>query len=93
MEKFKFKVVVNNAGEILTFYTVTTSPNNAKRNALTQLAKKLGHHPASTIMRLKDRAAVSLASDDFIYSPERHGAVSFVAPRSLAKAGELTNVR
>ena len=61
VEKFKFKVVVNNAGEILTFYTVTTSPNNAKRNALTQLAHKLGHHPASTIMRLKDRAVVSLA--------------------------------
>ena len=61
MEKFKFKVVVNNAGEILTFYTVTTSPNNAKRNALTQLAHKLGHHPASTITRLKDRATVSLA--------------------------------
>ena len=61
MEKFKFKVVVNNAGEILTFYTVTTSPNNAKRNALTQLAQRLGHNPAATMMRLKDRAVVSLA--------------------------------
>lgn len=62
IEKFKFKVVVNNAGEILTFYTVTTSPNNAKRNALSQLAKKLGHHPASTITRLWDRAVVGLVS-------------------------------
>lgn len=61
VDKFKFKVVVNNAGEILTFYTVTTSPNNAKRNALTQLAQRLGHNPAATIMRLKDRATVSLA--------------------------------
>lgn len=61
MEKFKFKVVVNNAGEILTFYTVTTTPSNAKRNALSQLAKKLGHHPASTITRLWDRATVALA--------------------------------
>ena len=61
MEKFKFKVVINNAGEILTFYTVATSEGTAKRNALTQLAKKLGHHPASTITRLWDRATVALA--------------------------------
>jgi len=60
-EKFKFKVVINNAGEILTFYTVATSEGTAKRNALTQLAKKLGHHPASTITRLWDRATVALA--------------------------------
>ena len=61
IEKFKFKVVINNAGEILTFYTVATSEGTAKRNALTQLAKKLGHHPASTITRLWDRATVALA--------------------------------
>jgi len=61
IEKHKFKVVVNNAGEILTFYTVATSEGTAKRNALTQLAKKLGHHPASTITRLWDRATVALA--------------------------------
>lgn len=61
MEKFKFKVVINNAGEILTFYTVATSEGTAKRNALSQLAKKLGHHPASTITRLWDRATVALA--------------------------------
>ena len=59
-EQFKFKVVINNAGEILTFYTVATSEGTAKRNALTQLAKKLGHHPASTITRLWDRAVVGL---------------------------------
>ena len=28
-EQFRFKVTVNNAGEILTFYTTTTSINNA----------------------------------------------------------------
>ena len=61
-EQFRFKVVVNNAGEILTFYTVATSEGTAKRNALTQLAKKLGHHPASTITRLWDRAVVGLVS-------------------------------
>jgi hypothetical protein len=60
-EQFRFKVVINNAGEILTFYTVATSEGTAKRNALTQLAKKLGHHPASTITRLWDRAVVGLA--------------------------------
>jgi hypothetical protein len=59
-EQFRFKVVINNAGEILTFYTVATSEGTAKRNALTQLAKKLGHHPASTITRLWDRAVVGL---------------------------------
>jgi hypothetical protein len=61
MEKFKFKVVINNAGEILTFYTVATSEGTAKRNALTQLAKKLGHNPAAVMFRLRDRAVVSLA--------------------------------
>jgi hypothetical protein len=61
LEKHKFKVTVNNAGEILTFYTTTTSPETAKRNALAQLAKQLGHNPASVMMRLKDRATVALA--------------------------------
>jgi len=60
-EKHKFKVTVNNAGEILVFYTTTTSPETAKRNALAQLAKQLGHNPASVMMRLKDRATVALA--------------------------------
>jgi hypothetical protein len=62
VEQFTFKVTVNNAGEILVFYTTTTTPNNAKRNALHQLAKKLGHHPAATMARLSDRATVALAT-------------------------------
>ena len=62
MEKFKFKVVINNAGEIVTLYTTATSPNNAKRNAMYQLAAKLGRNPQGVMMQLKDRAAVSLAS-------------------------------
>lgn len=61
MEKFKFKVVINNAGEILTFYTWATGEGTAKRNALTKLAQQLGHNPAAVMMRLKDRATVSLA--------------------------------
>lgn len=61
-EKHKFKVTVNNAGEILTFYTTTTSPNNAKRNAIYQLAHKLGRNPQGLMMQLRDRATVALAS-------------------------------
>lgn len=61
-EKHKFKVTVNNAGEILVFYTTTTSPETAKRNAIYQLAKQLGHNPAATMMRLRDRATVALAT-------------------------------
>jgi hypothetical protein len=61
-EKFKFKVTVNNAGEILTFYTTTTSPNNAKRNAIYQLAHKLGRNPQGLMMQLRDRATVALAT-------------------------------
>jgi hypothetical protein len=60
-EKFKFKVTVNNAGEILTFYTTTTTPNNAKRNAIFQLAKQLGRNPQGLMMQLRDRATVALA--------------------------------
>ena len=62
MEKFKFKVTVNNAGEILTFYTTTTSPNNAKRNAISQLAQQLGRNPQGLMMQLRDRATVALAT-------------------------------
>lgn len=62
VEKYKFKVTVNNAGEILTFYTTTTSPNNAKRNAIYQLAQKLGRNPQGLMMQLRDRATVALAS-------------------------------
>ena len=62
LEKYKFKVTVNNAGEILTFYTTTTSTNNAKRNAIYQLAKKLGRNPQGMMMQLWDRATVALAS-------------------------------
>ena len=61
-EKHKFKVTVNNAGEILTFYTTTTSVNNAKRNAIYQLADKLGRNPQGLMMQLRDRATVALAS-------------------------------
>ena len=61
-DKFKFKVTVNNAGEILTFYTTTTSVNNAKRNAIYQLADKLGRNPQGLMMQLRDRATVALAS-------------------------------
>jgi hypothetical protein len=61
-EQFRFKVTVNNAGEILTFYTTTTSPNNAKRNAIYQLAQKLGRNPQGLMMQLRDRATVALAS-------------------------------
>jgi hypothetical protein len=60
--KHKFKVTVNNAGEILTFYTTTTSPNNAKRNAIYQLAQKLGRNPQGLMMQLRDRATVALAT-------------------------------
>jgi hypothetical protein len=60
-EKHKFKVTVNNAGEILTFYTTTTSVNNAKRNAIYQLADKLGRNPQGLMMQLRDRATVALA--------------------------------
>ena len=62
IEKFKFKVTVNNAGEILVFYTTTTSTNNAKRNAIYQLAKRLGRNPQGMMMQLWDRATVALAS-------------------------------
>lgn len=62
MEKYKFKVTVNNAGELLVFYTTTTSVNNAKRNAIHQLAKKLGRNPQGLMMQLRDRATVALAS-------------------------------
>jgi hypothetical protein len=55
-------VTVNNAGEILTFYTTTTSPNNAKRNAIYQLAAKLGRNPQGLMMQLRDRATVALAT-------------------------------
>lgn len=61
-EQFRFKVTVNNAGEILTMYTTTTTPNNAKRNAIYQLAKKLGRNPQGLMMQLRDRATVALAS-------------------------------
>jgi hypothetical protein len=61
-DKYKFKVTVNNAGEILTFYTTTTTPNNAKRNAIYQLAQKLGRNPQGLMMQLRDRATVALAS-------------------------------
>ena len=61
-DKHKFKVTVNNAGEILTFYTTTTSVNNAKRNAIYQLAQKLGRNPQGLMMQLRDRATVALAS-------------------------------
>jgi hypothetical protein len=62
MEKYKFKVTVNNAGEILTFYTTTATPETAKRNAIYQLAKKLGRNPQGLMMQLRDRATVALAS-------------------------------
>ena len=62
LEKYKFKVTVNNAGELLVFYTTTTSPNNAIRNAIYQLAKKLGRNPQGLMMQLRDRATVALAS-------------------------------
>jgi hypothetical protein len=61
-DKFKFKVTVNNAGEILVFYTTTTSPSNAKRNAIYQLADRLGRNPQGLMMQLRDRATVALAS-------------------------------
>ena len=61
-DKHKFKVTINNAGEILTLYTTTTSPNNAKRNAIYQLAQKLGRNPQGLMMQLRDRATVALAS-------------------------------
>jgi ribosome-associated translation inhibitor RaiA len=61
-EQFRFKVTVNNAGEILTMYTTTTTPNNAIRNAMYQLAKKLGRNPQGLMMQLRDRATVALAS-------------------------------
>jgi hypothetical protein len=61
-EQFTFKVTVNNAGEILTFYTTTTTPNNAKRNAIYQLAQKLGRNPQGLMMQLRNRATVALAS-------------------------------
>ena len=61
-EKFKFKVTVNNAGEIVTMYTTATSPNNAKRNAMYQLAQKLGRNPQGLMMQLRDRATVALAT-------------------------------
>jgi hypothetical protein len=61
-EQFRFKVTVNNAGEILVFYTTTTSINNAKRNAIYQLAHKLGRNPQGLMMQLRDRATVALAS-------------------------------
>lgn len=61
MEKFKFKVVINNAGEIVTLYTWATSEAGAKRNAISKLAQQLGLNAGAMMMRLKDRAAVSLA--------------------------------
>ena len=61
-DKHKFKVTINNAGEILTLYTTTTTPNNAKRNAIYQLAQKLGRNPQGLMMQLRDRATVALAS-------------------------------
>jgi hypothetical protein len=88
-EKHKFKVTINNAGEILTFYTTTTSIDNAKRNAIYQLAKKLGRYPQGMMTQLRDRATVALASDDFIYDPKRHGILTFVRPRSLEIAKEM----
>ena len=60
-EQFRFKVTINNAGEILTFYTTTTSINNAKRNAIYQLAERLGRNPQGLMMQLRDRATVALA--------------------------------
>lgn len=62
VEQFTFKVTINNAGEILTFYTTTTTPNNAKRNAIYQLSKQLGRNPQGLMMQLRDRATVALAS-------------------------------
>lgn len=61
-EQFRFKVTVNNAGEIVTMYTTATNPNNAKRNAMYQLAAKLGRNPQGLMMQLRDRATVALAS-------------------------------
>ena len=62
LEKHKFKVTVNNAGEIVTMYTTATNPNNAKRNAMYQLAAKLGRNPQGLMMQLRDRATVALVS-------------------------------
>jgi hypothetical protein len=37
----KFKVILNHSGELHTFYTTTSTPSRALRNAVTRLAKKL----------------------------------------------------
>lgn len=62
LDKHKFKVTVNNAGEILVFYTTTATPETAKRNAIYQLAAKLGRNPQGLMMQLRDRATVALAT-------------------------------
>ena len=62
LEKYKFKVTINNAGEILTMYTTATNPQSAIRNAIYQLANKLGRNSQGLMMQLRDRATVALAS-------------------------------
>jgi hypothetical protein len=63
MNRFKFKVVVNNAGEIVTLFTWATSEAGAKRNALHQLATDLGLNAGALTMRLKDRVSVYLVGE------------------------------
>lgn len=41
--KQRYKVIINWSGEVLTFYSVTTSANQALRNAIRKCAKKVGY--------------------------------------------------
>jgi len=63
MSKFKFKVLINNAGEVVTMYTWANSEASAKRNALHQLANDLGLNAGALTMRLKDRVSISLVGE------------------------------
>lgn len=42
MQKLRYKVLINWSGEVLEFYTVTTSANQALRNAIRQCSDKVG---------------------------------------------------
>ena len=43
MEKVRFKIIINWKGEVHEFYRWATSPSQALRHAVRELARKLGY--------------------------------------------------
>lgn len=54
MQKQRYKVLINWSGEILEFFTFTTSADQALRNAIKRCARKVGYREEYVKKYVKD---------------------------------------